>query len=68
VVVGAEAAARHPVGRAGGGEHEDHDQLAAVGEGAADGVAVQPGEVPVEDYHVVGYVEPSGSGRPQLYR
>ena len=41
----------------GGGEDEDHDRLAAVGDGAADGVAVQPGEVTVEDYHVVGYVE-----------
>jgi hypothetical protein len=51
--------AGHPLGRsAGDGADEDYDRLAAVGVGAADGVAVQPGKVPVEGYYVVRGVEP----------
>jgi hypothetical protein len=40
------------------GEHEDHHRLLAIGDGAADGETRQPGEVPVEGYHVLGHVEP----------
>jgi hypothetical protein len=55
VVVGAQGQAGDPVaGGAGGGEHEDHDRVAGRSDRAADRVAVDAGQVAVQDEHVVG--------------
>ena len=55
VVVGSEAEAADALRRgAGCGEHEHHGRVLALGDHAADGVAVHAGEVAVEDDHVVG--------------
>src|SRR5712691_9418845 len=49
-------------GGAGGGEHEDHDRVAGRGDRAADGVAVDAGQVAVQDEHVVGVQVQLGGG------
>src|SRR6202034_2856027 len=55
VVVGAQGESGDPVaGGSGGGEHEDHDRVAGCGDRAADGVAVDAGQVPVQYDYVVG--------------
>ena len=55
VVVGAEPEACDAVGGvAGGGEHQDHRGLFAVGDDLAEPVAVDTGEVAVEKDDVVG--------------
>ncbi len=41
-------------GGAGGGKHEDHDRVAGRGDRAADRVAVDAGQVPVQDEYIVG--------------
>lgn len=54
VVVGSQAEAGDPVaGGAGGGQHEHHGGVAAVGDHPAQRVAVQAGDVAVEDDDLV---------------
>jgi hypothetical protein len=66
VVVGAEVEALHPVADRGGrGQHQDARRRAGPDQRGADCVAVDPGQVPVQDHHVVevhqGLLD---SGRP----
>src|SRR5437879_5925030 len=54
IVVGAELEAAYPVvDGGGGGEHEHHRGVGAVGQRAAHLVTGDPGKVPVEDHDVV---------------
>ena len=63
VVVGAQGQAADPVaGRAGGGQHQHHGPLVAGGDHLAEGVAVDAGQVAVEDDHVVGVDVEFGRG------
>src|SRR5216683_2092438 len=63
VVVGAQAQAANPVlRRAGRGQHQHHGPLVAGGDHLAEGVAVDTGQVAVEDDHVVGVDVESGRG------
>ena len=63
VVVGAQAQAADPVpGRAGRGQHQHHDPVVALGDHLAERVAVDAGQVAVEDDHVVGVDVELGRG------
>ncbi len=69
VVVGAEAEPAHPVtGLPGRGQHQHHDPVIAIGDHLAERVAVDAGQVAVEDHDVVGVHAELGRGLEPVMR